>query len=256
MNTKEQTYIKIPYPNAGDLHLKINAKVCALVISTGIGNVWVTGKYNDPKNTEPLNVYQKGNVASIVVGDAFSYRVPPSYIPKLSLSLGTRKPFSLTITAGDVDNHFDFGCIPLSSLEIRCGASHQAIQFSYPNPQPMSQMKIAADASSIEIKDIANANAAEFRMDGDFSKCHLDFGGELKRNTSVHLAMGTSKIEVVVPTCTATKIISAHQPAIYKSTDFLYQDGAYWNSPARDHPDPLLSIYDAASIGSFHLKSV
>ena len=77
LEQSELTFIKIPYPEAEDLHFKITAPVSSLVISPGIGNVWATGKLHDPKFVLTICVKQYGNVAEIIAVGAFAYRTPP-----------------------------------------------------------------------------------------------------------------------------------------------------------------------------------
>ena len=255
MDQSELTYIKILYPNSKDLHFKITAPVSSIVISPGIGNAWVTGKYHDPKVVAPLCVKQSGNVAEIIAVGAFAYRTPPRFLPQMTLSFGRLKPFSLAIAAGDIGNHLNFGGLPLSSLDIQCGVGNQIIDFSYPNPQVMRRMRFTADTGPIQIANFANANAAEIRLNGDSSCYRLNFGCELKRSTILHIGMAVSRVEVFIPSSTAIKITSVNPPITSHIDDFSYADKAFWNSPARDHQEPLLYINSAAS-GSLHIQSI
>ncbi len=256
MDPSELTFIRILYPNAKDLHFKITAPISSLDISPGIGNVWATGRYYDPKEVMPLCVKQSGNVAEIIAVGAFAYRTPPKFLPHMTLSFGRLKPFSLSIAAGDIGDHLNFGGLPLSSLDIQYGIGNQFIDFSYPNPQVMRQMKVTADTGPILIENSANANAAEIRLDGDSTCYRLNFGCELKRSTILHIGMAVSRVEVFIPSGTAAKIKSVNPPLGSHKDDFSYADKAFWNSPARDHQEPLLSINSAASDGSLHIGSI
>lgn len=256
MDPGELTYIKIPYPNAGDLHFKIIAPISTLVISPGIGNVWATGKYHDPKEVLPLSIKQSGNVAEIIAQGAFAYRTPPKFLPRLTLSFGRSKPFSLSIAAGDITDHLNLGGLPLSALDIQYGISSQIIDFSYPNPQAMSRMKVTADTGPIQIENLANANAAEIWLAGDSTCYRLNFGCELKRSTILHIGTAIARVEVLIPAGTAVKITSANPPIHSRRDEFSYADKAFWNSPARAHREPLLSIINAASDGALHIESI
>ena len=254
MDQSELTYIKIPYPNAKDLHFKITVPISSLDISPGIGNAWVTGKYHDPKFVIPLCIKQSRNVAEIIAVGAFAYRTPPKFLPHMTLSFGRLKPFSLSITAGDIGDHLNFGGLPLSSLDIQYGVSNQIIDFSYPNPQAMRRMKVTADTGPIQIENLANANAAEIRLNGDSTCYRLNLGSELKRSTILHIGMAVSRVEVFIPASTAIKISSANPPISSHMDDFSYVDKAFWNNPARDHQEPLLYINNAASNSSLHIE--
>jgi len=242
MDQGELTYIKIPYPKTEDLHLKILVPLCSLIISPGIGNAWVTGKYHDPKDVMALNVTQEGNVAEIVAVGAFAYRVPRKFLPALTLSLGRLHPFSLSISAGDLIDHLDLGAIPLSSLEIHYGEGSQSIDFSYPNPQLLNRMKIEADKGPVQIEHLANANAAVIQLNGDSAHYRLNFGGELKRTTNLHAGMAVSTTEVFIPSAAAVKVKSRTPPASSQTDDFIYVDKEYCNRAARDRQEPLLDI--------------
>lgn len=256
MDQSELTYIKIPYPNAKDLHFKITAPMSSLVISPGVGNSWVTGRYNDPKAVIPLCVNQSRNVAEIIAVGAFAYRTPPKFLPEIKLSFGRLKPFTLSITAGDISDHLNFGGLPLSSLDIQYGGGNQFIDFSYPNPQVMKQMKITADTGPIQIENFANANAAKIRLDGDSTCYRLNFGSELKRSIILYIGMAVSRVEVFIPSSTAVKIKSVNPPISSHIDDFSYADKAFWNGPARDHQEPLLSINNVASGSALHIRSI
>ncbi len=253
MDPGELTFIKVLYPKAKDLHFKITAPVSSLVISPGIGNAWATGRFHDPKEVIPLHVKQSGNVAEIIAVGAFAYRTPPKFLPQMTLSFGRSKPFSLSIAAGDIGDHLNFGGLPLSSLDIQYGIGNQIIDFSYPNPQVMRRMKVTADTGLIQIENLANANATEIRLDGDSTCYRLNFGCELKRSTGLHFGVAISRVDVFIPSGTAVKIKSVNPPLSSHKDDFSYADRAFWNSPARDHQEPLLSINNAASDGSLHI---
>ena len=114
--------MKLPYPNTKDLHLKVIAPLCSLVISPGLGNAWVTGKYNDPKDVMALNITHSENATQIIAAGAFAYRTLRKYLPNMRLSFGRLHPFALSISAGDISDHLDLGGIPLTSLQIQYGA--------------------------------------------------------------------------------------------------------------------------------------
>ena len=123
-NQETLSYIKIPYPDSEDLQLKIAVPMCNLVVSPGIGNAWVTGRYNDPHAVMQLHIVQKENPAKIIAVGAFAYKTPKRWLPDMRLSFGRSHPFSLSITSGELEDHFDFGGIPLANLEIQYGGGN------------------------------------------------------------------------------------------------------------------------------------
>jgi hypothetical protein len=254
MNKNHPVPIRIPYPAAPELHLRIILGGCTLTVAPGFGNAWVTGSYFDPRDLAPLEVARIGNRTQITVGDVFRDLIQPRFRSRLHLSFGRRRPFSLTIATGDVDTHFELGCLPLSDLEINGGAGRQEINFSCSNPQAMRSMRFTASAGSIRIQNIANANAAEVRVGGDYERCQLDFGGELRRNVDVQIGMSVSNVALTIPAQTAARINSRRllgSPA----ENFVYRENAYWNHPTWNQPEPLLSIRPMAPQGALSVQA-
>ena len=256
MEHEELTYIKIPYPNAKDLHFKIVAPISSLVIAPGIGNAWATGKCHDPKLVLPLSIRQSGNVAEIIAIGAFAFRVPPKFLPQIRLSFGRLKPFALSITAGDISDHLNFGGLPLSDLDIQYGMGNQIIDFSSPNPQTMRQMKITADTGPVQIENLANANASKIRLRGESTVFRLNFGCEIMQNTILYIGAAVSRVDVFIPPGSAIKVKPAKPPISSQTDDFSYADKAFWNEPARNRQEPLLSINNAASDSTLHISYI
>ncbi len=257
MDQSDLTYIKVPYPHAQDLSLKIVAPVCSLVISPGIGNAWVTGKYYDPKFVAPLHIKKTEKAAEIVAVGAFVYRTPPKFIPQMKLSFGRGKPFSLTLEAGDFCGRLDFGGLPLSALDIRFGGSSQAIDFSYPNTEVMRRLKIRADVGPIHIENLAHANAEKVRLNGDSTSFQVHFGSELKRSVVLHIGATVSRVEICIPANTAVKITGSNHPPLRPDAgEFSYADKTYWNNLAKDQQEPLLQIHNAASDNVLSIQTI
>lgn len=243
MAQSDFNYIKLPYPEAEDLHFKILVPTCTLVIAPGIGNDWVTGRYSDPKLVAQLGVSVSGNTAQISTVGAFAYRTARRYLPDMRLSFGRLRPFSLSIMAGELSDRFDFGGLPLTGLDIKYGAKAQVIDFSYANPQTLCSMKILADAATINITNLANANAQEIRLNGDGTHYRLNFGGELQQSLGLNIGTSVASVEISVPSSTAVKISSRSALPANLTEDFTISDGFAWNGPAREQKEPLLTIY-------------
>lgn len=248
--------IKVPYPKVEDLHLSIAAPVCTITIAPGLGNAWVNGLYHDPKEVAPISIDQSGNATHIVAMGAFSYRAPRRYIPRMKLSFGRTKPFSLAISAGSMPSHFDFGGIPLKDLEIRFAGGDQVVDFSYPNPEPMHRFKVEADTGLIQIENLINANVGEVRLEGDTTKYRVNFAGELKQNTTFFIGMSVSRADLFIPANTAVIILTSNTFSTGEPTDFVFQENAYWNESARNHQEPVLHIRNNTVLGQMHLHFV
>jgi hypothetical protein len=256
MDNGDLTYIKIPYPNARDLQFKLIVPHCWLVISPSIGNAWATGRYVDQNELVPLSISHSGHVAQLVAVNAFAYKALPKDLPHMNLAFGRVKPFSLSIEAGDVDDHLDLGGLPLTALEIKYEAGIQKVNFSYPNPNEMKRMRLTADTGPVQIENMENANATNIRLNGDSTHYQLNFNGELKRNTTLHIGMSVSNVQISIPSGTAVKITSANSPISSHKDDFTCSNKTYLNGPARDHKEPLFSINNASSDGSLSIHTL
>lgn len=108
----------------------------------------------------------------------------------------------------------DFDGLPLTSLEIRYGSGDQNIDFSYPNPQEMQRLKVTADSGTVVIENLAHANAAEIRLNGD----------------------------------------ATSPPHGSAAQDFIHAEKAFWNKAAREQQEALLTIHCIAQSISLHLR--
>jgi hypothetical protein len=238
------------------LRFKINAPVCKLLISPGIGNAWATGKYHDPKEVAPLTVSQSGNEAEIVAIGAFAYRTPKQFLPQMKLSFGRSRPFSLSIAAGDLSDRLDFGGLLLTELELHYQSGAPCVDFSYANPQAMKRLKITADTGPVQVEHVSHANAAQIRLNGDSTSYRLNFGCEIKQNTTLHIGMAVARVEIAAAAGTAIRIHSNRIPEGSLTDDFERTGKAFWNGPARDGQEPLLSINVAGSNARLHVNAV
>ncbi len=254
MDQNEFSFIRVPYPDAKDLHFKIYAPVCTLVISPGIGNAWASGKYRDPRVLVPLIIDKTPNTAEIVADSAFAYRVQQKYWPEMKLSFGRTRPFSLSIRSGNLSNRLDFGGLPLTALEIQYGCGDQLINFSLPNPKELREIEIAADTGTTHIENLENANSTEIRLKGESNSYRLDFGGALKRNLNIHIGITVSKVKITIPSNIAVKITSEKNLTCSNMDDFSLVEGACYNSPARDHQEPLLTIDNTRTRASLWIE--
>ncbi|MCE1252307.1 MAG: hypothetical protein LWX83_02025 [Anaerolineae bacterium] len=247
MEQKELAYIKIPYPHLEDLKLKITVPICTLVILPGLGNAWVTGRYNDPKDVEELNIKENKEVTEISAIGAFGYRTPLKDLPDMRLSFGRQVPFALSIKAGDISDHFDLGGIPLSGLDIQYGSGNQIINFSYPNPHEMKDLRIQSDGGWVQIKNLSNARTNEIHLVGESTSYHLNFGGPIKNNIYLYTGVSVSKVEISVPTGTAIRVKAGKIPVSNLSDDFAPFEKEFCNVTAREGHSPVLNIHHVTS---------
>jgi len=257
MTDIDVTEINIPYPEAADLHLKVSVGACRLKVTPGEGEAWVTGTYRHPSGVLPSRIVKDGGTVRITqqrnvadIGGLFSGT------PRYELALGKARPYTLTLEVGASEGSFDLGSLPINHLVIRQGAGKVDFDFSAPNPQAMSLLDIDAGAVGLEMKNLANANFAEMRVNGGAAAYKFDFGGALQREARVRITTGVSSVEIRVPASTAVKITSQFVLGGLDIGDgFTKKEGAFWTEAALAGRTPVLSIHAHISVGSLIIRT-
>jgi hypothetical protein len=257
------TPINIPYPEASDLHLRVSVGACRLKIQPSSSEAWVTGTHEDPSGTRPLRIVQEAGTVRIteepsaigvsgLLSAGFS-----RWIPTYDLALGKARPYMLTIEAGASENSLDLGGLPISRLAIRHGAGKTDIDFSTPNPQPISLIDLGSGAGSTEIKNLANANFSELLIEGGAASYKLGFGGALRRDAHARITTGMALVEIEVPATTAARV-SVETPLghVEVGDGFTRSAGAYLTQPALENRTPVLIILASVALGTLRLRTV
>lgn len=230
---------------------------CRIRVVPGEGEAWITGTYDDPAGTLPLRVAQEGGTVRITTGqDMANVFGLLSGVPRLDLALGKGRPYAMTLEAGATDSSFDLGGLPITQLAIKQGAGKNESDFSAPNPESMSLLTLGAGAVSTEVRNLANANFAELRVDGGAASYKLDFGGALRQSASVRISTGMSAVEIVIPAATAAKITSESLLGGLSVGDgFMKKEGAFWTEAALAGKTPLLTVRTSVALGSLSSRA-
>ncbi len=249
--------INIPYPEAADLHLRISVGACRLKVMPGEGDGWVTGTYRQPSGLLPPRIVKDGGTVRITqqrsmadLGGLFSGT------PRYELALGKTSPFALTLEVGASEGSFDLGGLPINRLVVRQGAGKIDFDFSAPNPQVLSLLDVDAGAVDFWMKNLANANFSEMRVNGGAAAYRFDFGGELQRDAQVRITTGVSSVEVRVPASTAAKISSQSVLGGLDIGDgFTKKEGAFLTEAALTGKTPVLAVRANISVGSLLIRT-
>jgi hypothetical protein len=261
--TGTQTPIDVPYPDAGDLHLRISEGACRLKITPGASDAWISGVHRDPSGLRPLSITQEGGTVRLSEQASSSSAWEwlrsghgVADVPTFDLALGKAKPFRLTVEIGASANQLDLGGVPISRLAVRHGAGKTEVDFSAPNPQPMTLMEISAGAGSTELRNLANARFAELVVEGGMAGYKIDFGGVLQGDAHVRINAALSSVEIVVPATTAAKIATESPLGHVELGDgFTAREGAFWTPAAMEGRTPLLTISATITLGSLTLRA-
>lgn len=250
------TEMNVAFPEATDLHLRMTVGACRLWITPGEAEAWVIGTYHDPSDRVPCRIVQEGGTVRITQErDVTDFLGLFSGVPRFDLALGKAKPYALTIETGASESILDLGGLPISHLVVKLGAGKNNIDFSAPNPQAMSLLNLGAGAAGMDIRNLANANAAEITIDGGAAGYEFDFGGQLQRNAHVRISTGMSSVEISIPASTAAKITSESLLANLDVGDgFTKKEGALWTEGALAGNTPVLTIHATVALGTLRLR--
>lgn len=252
------TQIHIPYPASQDKQLSITVGACRLNVRPGGGDAWVTGTYADPTESMPVRIAQEETRARIT--QEYSWPVHWGRVhtpPVFDLALGTAQPFAMSLETGAGEAHLDLGGVPLTRLIARLGAGKFDLDFSAPNPQPMSLLDLAAGAAGMDAHNLANANCAEIVLAGGAAAYTFDFGGTLQRDTHARISTGLSSVSIAIPSTTAASITSESFLGSMEVGDgFTKQGGAFLTPAALKGQTPLLRIATSVALGSVRLRLV
>ncbi len=261
--TSTVTPIEIAYPDASDLHVRIAEGACRLKIAPGASDAWISGTQRDPSGLRPLQVSQQGGAVTLTEQPSTSsmwdwlrsgHGIPD--VPLIELAFGKARPFRLTVEIGASENQLDLGGVPLSRLALRHGAGKTVLDFSAPNPQPMTLMEIGAGAGSTELRNLANAHCAELLIEGGMASYTLDFGGVLRQDAHARITAALSSVEITVPASTAARIVTESQLGhIEPGNGFTMKEGAFWTRAALEGRTPTLTIAANVTMGSLRLRT-
>jgi hypothetical protein len=254
MEMQTITEITIAYPKADERHLWISVGACQLKLAPSQEDVWIVGSYDDPSGAVPCKIVEDGGLARITQGYHWpEMSVSWDHPPRFDLALGKTRAFALTLELGASESAIDLGGVPISRLTGRLGAGKYAIDFSVPNPEPMSVLEVTAGAGEMELTRLANANATEMQLEGGAAGYMFDFGGVLQRDMQVWVRTGLAAVEIRVPATTAAKIVSESLLGGLEVEDFVRRDNAFLTEPALAGATPLLTIHTSVALGSLRL---
>jgi len=251
------TEIRIPFPEATELDLRIRVGACRLQLTRGGAGDWVTGTYDDPTGTLECSVRQEGGSARISQEPHMAAMLGWRHgIPTFNLALGTGRPYILSIETGACDTDFELGGVPLTRLSIKMGAGKNVLRFLEPNPQVLTVLDVDAGAGSYELRNLANAGFADMTLDGGAAAFVCDFGGTLQRDASVHISSGMSTVEIAVPSATAARIRAESVLGMINTSDgFTTREGGYWTHAAVEGARPLIGIRASVALGTLTLNA-
>ena len=249
--------ISVPFAEAEQLRMRVLVGPCRVRIKPGAGDAWASGRYDDPTGLLPMNVTVDGGQLTLSQSTTMAAPSRLTRAPQLDLQIGTGRAYELSIQGGANETLADLGGLPLTRLTLRHGAGKSDIDFSAPNPEPMSSLDVAAGGVAMDMRHLANANFAEMVVSGGAAQYRLDFEGQLRRAAKVRLNTGVAAIELRLPSATPARVRSESVlGAMDVSDGFVTREGAFWNEAALAGREPSLQITVTSVFGSVKVRSV
>ena len=251
------TPIDVPFPAGDTLELRIALGPCRVRIGRGSSGAWASGRYEDPTGVLPLQVTaEEAGRARIAQTPSARSRPTSTRPPTLDLELGTARPYQLVIDGGANETIADLGGLPITGLVVHYGAGRADLNFSSPNPGELATMDISAGGVAMDLRNLANANAAALVVSGGAGQYRLDFGGTLRRDADVRLNTGVASVELRLPAATPARVrTESVLGAMDVGDGFVTRDGAYWNDAGAAGRTPLVSVTINSVLGAVSLRS-
>jgi uncharacterized protein YjbI with pentapeptide repeats len=252
------TPINIAYPTADDLDLRIDVGACRLEARPSSPPHWVAGICHDPTCERAPRVLREGGSVQIIEAKPSWERIPADFrgVPRYELEFDKERPFALTIETWLSEFDLDLGGVPVKSLTVRQGAGRFNLNFSAPNPQPMSLLEVSSGAAGIALENLANANFSRMRLSGAAAAYEFDFGGRLSQPAEVVIEAALGGVEIAVPGSTAAMILAETTVGTVHAGDgFTRREGAFLTEAAMTGKKPLLTIRAAARLGALQIRA-
>jgi len=161
-------------------------------------------------------------------------------------------PIRLSVNGGAYTGRYELGGLSLENLSIADGAADVNLAFSSPNRVDMDTFNYTTGASSVKLTGLANARFAEMKFRSGAGDYTLDFGGELRFDTSVSVESGLSNVTMIVPVGVAARVIfEGGLTNISKSGEWV-KNGNEYTQPGHG---PVLTIVVKMAAGSLKLRN-
>jgi len=197
----DQVAIPLPANSSDHSDIRLDFGAGELRLAPGAENALVSGtfSYNVPDfkpvvTVSGTNVHiEQGNL-NIKGFPNFQQTIKNTW----DLKFGNQ-PIKLQINAGAYNGNFELGGLFLEDLQVSDGASDVQLAFSKPNLTEMASFGYSTGASTVTLKELANANFKTMSFKSGAGSYKLDFSGALQRDASVTIDSGVSSVSVSVP---------------------------------------------------------
>jgi hypothetical protein len=170
------------------------------------------------------------------------------------ITLSTRYPVTIEMDIGACEADFDLGGIPIKEMSLDIGAASGVLEFSKPNPERLDEMNIDAGASSLEMRQLGNANFEYLSFDGGVGSFELDLRGEYKDESTVNIEVGLGSVEITMPKGVPFRIETDGDHFLssidFHNNDMSEVDDDVWESDDFEDADARIILELSAGLGS------
>lgn len=159
----------------------------------------------------------------------------------LQLELSRSTPLDLSLDLGAVEADLDLTGLRLSRLRVESGASESKLRFDSLNPTRMSVLEVSLGAASFHGQRLANANAADIRVEAAIGNIELDLSGQWTHDIELRVELVLGLVTIHVPADVGVRLSVRKTLASFEHEGLVQRDGA-WVSPNWDSAPRKLRI--------------
>ena len=207
-----------------------------------------------PSAVRPLHSFAIGTRTLRVGVEKRGIRVPGGEQPgDMRLDLARAVPVDLDLELGAVEADLDLSGLRVGQLHVESGASDAELRFSTPNAERMRSLDLTVGAASLRASGLANANAAEIRVQAGVGGVELDFGGTWTQDVDVSVRVALGGVKIRVPRDVGLRVEAQKFLASFDARGLERRGNAYvsdnWDS-ASHH----LTVRSKTTFGSLEVE--
>ena len=207
-----------------------------------------------PDAVHPLYSYAPASRTLRVGVEKRGVRVPDGeHAGDMHLDLARAVPLDLDMQLGAVEADLDMSGLRVGELHVESGASDARIRFASPNAERMRALDLEVGAASLHASGLANANAAEIRVQAGVGGVELDFDGAWTQNVELVVRVALGGVTIRVPREVGVRVESQRFLASFDSQGLVKRGNAYY-SENWDSAPHRLSVRAQTTFGKLQVE--
>lgn len=152
----------------------------------------------------------------------------------LQLELARSVPTDLSVDVGAVQADMDLTGLRLSRVQVEAGAGDAKMRFDSLNSAKMSVLDVSLGVANFSGQRLANANAADIRIDAGVANVELDFDGRWTQDIDLRVDVTLGIVTIHVPADVGVRVSLRKLLASFDPEELVERDGAWvsrnWDS--------------------------